>query len=220
MTGQEKIQRGYTIAVRAFPDAAGVYVVSYVPLGLLQSRPSGKAKKIPEYRATVNVLNAAVPASWEDQPLETEVTVEEFEVDARRRARLAHDWLTLLGELIGTVEGYVKELGWSTKRIEKPMEDSEIGKYSAPALLLQEETTKVLLEPIARTAPGTEGVVDLYFMPGYDDIASLYYYGKKWHLHYLAAEQKAVANPREVEAKPLTRASLRKVLAEMKVNAQ
>ena len=35
----------------------------------------------------------------------------------------------------------------------------------------------ILLEPVA---PGTEGVVDLYLMPGYDDIASLYHYSNRW----------------------------------------
>ncbi len=99
------------------------------------------------------------------------------------------------------------------------MEDSEIGKYTAAALLLQEKTTKVLLEPIARSAPGTEGVADLYLMPGYDDIASFYHYGNKWNLHYMPPEQKTVANMREAEAKALTKASLRKVLEEMKANA-
>ena len=33
--------------------------------------------------------------------------------------------------------------------------------YQAPALLLQKETARVLLEPVGRAAPGAEGVVDL-----------------------------------------------------------
>ena len=57
-------------------------------------------------------------------------------------------------------------------------------------------------------------------MPGYDDIASLYYYGNRWNLHYVAYDQKVVGNIRDAEAKPLTKASLRKVLEEMRQNAQ
>ncbi len=41
------------------------------------------------------------------------------------------------------------------------MGDFDVGKYVAPALLLQEETTKVLLEPIARSAPAQKAVANL-----------------------------------------------------------
>ena len=39
-------------------------------------------------------------------------------------------------------------------------------------------------------APGTEGVIDLYLMPAYDDIASIYYSGDRWNLHYLFPDTK------------------------------
>ncbi len=46
-----------------------------------------------------------------------------------------------------------------------------------PALLMQEgPSAGLILEPIARSAPGADGVVDLYLLPAYDDIASLYFY--------------------------------------------
>jgi hypothetical protein len=99
------------------------------------------------------------------------------------------------------------------------MDDSVVGNYKAPALLLQEETTRALLEPIARTTPGSEGVVDLYLMPAYDDVASLYYDGNRWNLHYVAKAGHGVANVHEAEVKTLTKASIRKVLDEMKSHA-
>jgi hypothetical protein len=173
---------------------------------------------VPEWFLTVNAPDETV--TLENPPVDAEVTVEEFVADALRRAKSIHGWLKLLTSLIASVEGWAKELQWSTRRIEKPMEDSEVGKYLAPALLLQEETMKVLLEPIARSAPGAEGVVDLYLMPGYDDIASVYYYNHRWHLRYMSAEQKAVATIREADSKPLTKASLKWVLEELKANAQ
>ena len=217
MTAQEKIQRRYMVNTRGAGDA-GLYRVFYVPRGTEQARTSGRATKVPEHVAAVNVPNELV--AWENQPADAEAALEDFKADALRRAKAIHGWLTMLTSLIGSVEVWAKELGWSPKRIEKPMEDSEVGKYAAPALLLQEETTKVLLEPITRSAPGAEGVVDLYLMPGYDDIASLYYYKNHWNLHYMSAEQKAVASIREAESKPLTKANLKRVLEEMKANAQ
>jgi hypothetical protein len=59
------------------------------------------------------------------------------------------------------------------------MDDAEASTYHAPALLLQQETVRILLGPLARSAPGADGVVDLYLLLAYDDIASLYLiYGK------------------------------------------
>jgi hypothetical protein len=217
MTAQERIRRGYVVSTRG-AGGAGLYRVSYVPRGAQPARTSGRVKKGPEHVAAVNVPDELV--AWENQAAEPEAAVEDFKADALRRAQAIHGWLTILTSLISSVEGWAKELGWSSKRIEKPMEDSEVGKYAAPALLLQEETTKVLLEPITRSAPGAEGVVDLYLMPGYDDIASFYYYKNRWNLHYVFAVQEAVASVREAESKPLTKASLKRVLEEMKTNAQ
>jgi hypothetical protein len=99
------------------------------------------------------------------------------------------------------------------------MEDSEIGTYKAPALLLQKDLVRILLEPIARSAPGTEGVVDLYLMPAYDDIASLYFYDGDWQLHYMSPTSPTVSTIRDAEHRPLTKDTLRSVLDEMSNNA-
>ena len=118
-----------------------------------------------------------------------------------------------------TVKGWAVELDWATRIVDKKMEDAEIGNYKAPGLLIQQETVRLLLEPVARSAPGTEGVVDLYLMPSYDDIASLYYYNNQWNVHYMFEGTPTVGNILEAEAKPLTKATLRKVFDEMKAHA-
>lgn len=87
--------------------------------------------------------------------------------------KLRDEWLSRLCALVDMVESWARELGWASRRIEKEMKDSEIGGYLAPALLIQKETSRVLLEPIARSAPAADGIVDLYLMPAYDDVASL-----------------------------------------------
>jgi hypothetical protein len=117
------------------------------------------------------------------------------------------------------VKGWAEDLDWATRVVDKKMEDAEIGNYKAPALLLQYDTVRLFLEPIARTAPGTEGVVDLYLMPSYDDIASLYYYNNGWNVHYMFEGAPTVENIREAKAKPLTKATLREVFDEMKAHA-
>jgi hypothetical protein len=133
--------------------------------------------------------------------------------------KLRDEWLSRLTDLVDFVKEWAEELGWSTRRIELPMEDSQIGAYRAPALIFQKEASRVMLEPIARSAPGAEGIVDLYLMPAYDDIASLYFCDRAWQLHYMFPGTPLVGTIREAESKPLSKDTFREVLEEMRRNA-
>jgi hypothetical protein len=85
---------------------------------------------------------------------------------------------------------------------------------------MQEGTSRVLLEPIGRSSPGTEGIVDLYLMPAYDDIASFYYYGGRWNLHYrLGGEKLPAAGAGDDQALPLSKDVLEKALADLRQHA-
>lgn len=127
-------------------------------------------------------------------------------------------WLGRPNRLIDDVKKWAEELDWSTRRIEIRLQESRIGAYQAPALLLQQEAVRVLLQPIASSAPGTEGVVDLYAMPAYDDIASIYHYDGSWHVHYMFSGTPTVGDIHDAPAKPLTKETLAEVLGEMKRN--
>jgi hypothetical protein len=220
MSSQENGLRGFTVSVKPADEAADAYVVGYVPHGLMQERgPNGAPKqaRATEFRAHVQA-GGKQPVRWDKPPADGKALAT-FDDDARTRVGLLHEWLHRINGLIQSVQGWAKELGWSTKVIAKPMDDSAIGNYRVPALLMQEEVTKVLLEPVARSSPGTKGVVDLYVMPGYDDIASLYFYGNRWHLHRPADETSAVAKIPDASAKPVTKAAFREVLEKMKTHA-
>ena len=128
-------------------------------------------------------------------------------------------WLARLADLVQTVKQWAEELGWSTRRIETKLQDSQIGSYLAPALLLQIEARKALLEPIARSAPGAEGVVDLYLMPAYDDVASLYFCDGAWQMHYTLSGSPSDGTIRAANFQPLSKETLRRVLDEMRMNA-
>ena len=97
----------------------------------------------------------------------------------------------------------------------KELDDARIGEHRVPSLLMQEDTCRLHLEPVGRSAPGAEGVVDLYLMPAYDDIATLYYYNGRWNLHYFFPRAPEVAAVRNTEAMPLSKETFAKVLAEM-----
>ncbi len=138
---------------------------------------------------------------------------------APKTERLRKEWLDRLSDLIQKVKTWADELGWSKREIEVTLSDSQLGKYKAPALIIQDDAIRILLEPIARSAPGADGVVDLYLMPAYDDIASLYFYDDDWRVHYMFPETQTVATIRDASAKLLTKESLREVLEELKRNA-
>ncbi|MHB8736746.1 MAG: hypothetical protein ACYC6M_15695 [Terriglobales bacterium] len=146
-------------------------------------------------------------------------TTDASKVSDEELIRIRDDWLGRLSDLVDAVKQWAEELGWSTRRIETQLRDSQIGSYPAPALLLQRETSKALLEPIARSAPGAEGVVDLYLMPAYDDIASLYFCDGAWQLHYTFAGTPPVATIRTADFQLLSKETLRNVLEEMTTNA-
>jgi hypothetical protein len=133
--------------------------------------------------------------------------------------QLLPEWLRRLTDLIEDIKVWAEGLGWTTRKLEITLTDSVLGRYKAPALIMQDDNVKILVEPIARSAPGAEGVVDIYLMPELDDIASLYFYENAWRLHYLFPEKPVVETIRDGESRPLSLESLRYVLEAMKEHA-
>ena len=128
----------------------------------------------------------------------------EFEARAVEAVKAWIPWQKRVSDLVTRMEPWGKDLGWATRRIEKNLDDSLLGKHQVPALLLQDETWRVLLEPIGRSAPGVEGVVDLYLLPAYDDIATLFFYKDGWNLHYLYPDRPPVPDQLKWPGEPLT----------------
>jgi hypothetical protein len=131
---------------------------------------------------------------------------------ARDPGEIQAEWLGRLSSLIASVSQWATDLGWSTRRISKQMEDSQFGRYEAPALLMQKEVWRILLDPVASSTPGSEGVVDLYLLPAYDDIASIFFENGSWRVLFpfdRAFTSKAIAS------QLLTADSLTEILSAM-----
>ena len=94
------------------------------------------------------------------------------------------EWLDRLNALVGEVEGWARASGWRTRRIAKTVNERRLGTYKVPVLLMEKDTVEVVLNPVARFVPGADGAVDMYLAPAYDDIASLYFEGDHWVVHY------------------------------------
>jgi hypothetical protein len=90
-------------------------------------------------------------------------------------------WLGRMAGLVDDVERWAREADWSTRRIDKSMEDPQFGAYRAPGLMLQKEFTRVMLEPMGWSTDA-EAIADLYEMPAYDDVARLAFERERWHV--------------------------------------
>ncbi len=220
MNEQASQKQQFTVSVYGSEQAGGSLVFTFVPKGLQQENGAGGApQRILQYVVAVRQESRGPTFDWSGTPDDPGPAREEIHTEIAARMKQRSIWLDRLASLVGQVEQWARELGWSTRRVEKKLDDAWIGTHRVPALLMQEDTCRILLEPVGRSAPGAEGVVDLYLMPAYDDIASLYYYGNRWNLHYLFPGTKPVAAVRESEALPLSKETFAKVLAELRQNA-
>jgi hypothetical protein len=216
---KQRAASNYMVSIYDDPDTVSALRFTFVPQSNRPARADGDSPRgVPQYIVSVQGHGDETEFHWIKHPIQ-EAMREELERIARQRVTARHEWLEQLRKLVTTVKGWADELDWATRVVDKNMEDAEIGNYRAPGLLLQKETVRLFLEPVARTAPGTEGAVDLYLMPGYDDIASLYYYNNRWNVHYVFERPGTVENISEAEAKPLTKSTLRKIFDEMKAHA-
>jgi hypothetical protein len=139
----------------------------------------------------------------------TAMTTKQLEKDQLEK------WVTVLSELVDEVRAWAEARGWTTRSIEKKLADSNLGDYTARGIVLQKEATELLLEPIGRVPPGAEGVVDLYLLPAWDDIADLYYNDGRWRLHYVFPGPSPLGNGQDDELVPLTEEAFHSILEEM-----
>ncbi|WP_459556580.1 hypothetical protein [Lacunimicrobium album] len=94
-------------------------------------------------------------------------------------------WVTAWVNKLAEIEAWASEAQWSCRRIEKQIKELQFGNYKAPGLMMQKEFTKILMEPIGSRADGDDGVIDMYMMPMYDDMATIVFEDGKWKIHYL-----------------------------------
>jgi hypothetical protein len=219
MSEQISLDQRYMISVYEPKEIGGAFVFCFGPTGLMHERgPGGPLKRVQKFVVSVRQGTEGLAFDWGTQD-DPGAEREEMEAAIPLILKARAVWIARVTALVGQVEQWAKELGWSTRRVEKRLDDSWIGEHGVPALLMQEDTCRILLEPVGRSAPGTEGVVDLYLMPAYDEIAALYYYSDRWNLHYISPGTKPVTTVREAEAAPLSKLTFEQVLGELRKHA-
>ena len=123
--------------------------------------------------------------------------------------------------LVEQVREWVEPHEWVTKEYPKKMRDIDLQIYPISALFLQRGPVRVLLDPVAYDVPGAEGVVDLYLMPTYDDMASLYFEKGRWMIHYsIPPDPMEPHSVIEVEALPFSEKTINQVLDSIATHAE
>ena len=210
----------YLVSIHEISESPDAFAFGFMPKRLQQWRGFNESpKRAPEYRVLVRGAGDDRTFDWggtTDVPDETRATLE---TEVRERLEARRLWIDKIERLVALVECWTQDHGWKTRRIEKRLDDSYIGKHRVPALLMQEGTTQALLEPVGRDAPGTEGVVDLYLLPAYDDIATLYFEGGGWNVHHRVKDDEKTGSTRETMGVPLSSDSLIRVLEGMRADA-
>jgi hypothetical protein len=98
-------------------------------------------------------------------------------------AMVLHEWIDALNGVEGEAEKWSNEVGWRSRRIGKPINETLLGSYEAPQLLIFAEPNLYVLDPIARFIPGGQGSLDLAVQPSYHT-SSLYRDDSgKWYVH-------------------------------------
>jgi len=118
----------------------------------------------------------------------------------------------LVTDLVRQVQAWAEPAGWATKHYPKRMRAPDRAVFEIPALYLQRGPTRVLLDPVAYDVPGADAVLDLYLMPTYDDLASLYFREGRWTIHYAFSADPARAGVGAADALPFDEPTLRRVL--------
>ena len=219
MNEQASQKQQFTVSVYGSEQAGGSLVFTFVPKGFQQENGAGGApQRILQYVVAVRQESRGPTFDWSGTPDDPGAAREEIQTEIAARMKHRSIWLDRLASLVGQVEQWAREMGWSTRRVEK---NSMTPDRQAPGAGAADAGRH--LPDSARTdraiCAGAEGVVDLYLMPAYDDIASLYYYGNRWNLHYTIPWDQAGGPVRESEALPLSKETLAKVLAELRQNA-
>lgn len=124
-------------------------------------------------------------------------------------------------ELVRQVKSFAESHEWVTKKYPKRLRNRSGELFFVPSLFLQRGPVRVLLDPVAYDVPGSEAVVDLYLMPAYDDLASLYLADGKWTIHYpLASDSQQMLSRADTRSLPLGEETMNEVLDSIAAHAE
>ncbi|OYV96172.1 MAG: hypothetical protein B7Z73_01190, partial [Planctomycetia bacterium 21-64-5] len=86
------------------------------------------------------------------------------------RPSVQAEWSAQVESLVNQAADWCQQREWIAKTKKKHLKDKLIGEYDLPQLHFYDGENHLLLDPIARFAPGTSGLVDLALLPVFDSM--------------------------------------------------
>lgn len=124
-------------------------------------------------------------------PANQPATVEQFTAGAERFRELIkvlggivlEEWLHAIDAIEHEAEAWARDAEWRTRRVNKKLSESLIGAYNTTQLLIFAEPNLYVLDPVARFAPGCQGVFDFAIQPSYSTASMYRDDAGVWHVH-------------------------------------
>jgi hypothetical protein len=107
------------------------------------------------------------------------------------------EWTFAIDAVESKAEEWSAKAAWRTRRVNKKMDESLIGPYEAPQLLIFAEPSLYVLDPVARFVPGAQGAFDFAIQPSYYTTSMYRNDNGIWYVHLDIG--KGVANGRRVK---------------------
>ena len=105
------------------------------------------------------------------------------------RDRLLPEWLQAQEQMIQEAEAAAKAKGWYVERDEMQVEESLLGTYRAPRLLIRTWDREMMLIPVAQLCAGRQGAVDLKISPTYERAYTVTFKDGRWQIVSLQGRQ-------------------------------
>ena len=153
MSGQTAENQQYMVNVSPAEGVGGGLFFTFMPKEpKAEHVPGGTLRRLPQFVVAVPGGARELHFDWSKTPDVPEAAArEEIQSEVAARMEERWTWLDRVKALVDQVEQWARELNWSTRRVEKGIDDVRIGKHRVPALLMQEETCRVLFGTLARS---------------------------------------------------------------------
>ncbi len=105
------------------------------------------------------------------------------------RDRLLPEWLAAQEKMLQEAMAAALAKGWYVEKDEKQIEESLLGTYKAPRLLIRTWEKEMMLTPVARFCAGRQGVVNLKVSPTFERMYMVTFKDDCWQIVSLQGRQ-------------------------------
>ena len=132
----------------------------------------------------------------------------------------SNDFASQVERVVCQFEAVLAEMNQVARRDDKRMRDETGDVYSVQSLTIFLGPMRLLLDPNGYNVPGCDGAIDLYLLPPYDPVATLYLEHGEWFIHSPdPTAQDSITGPTEWARSALTKESIATFLESIERNA-